>query len=200
MSTNPEHLKSRVCVVDCGSSRIPDLCSILTGLGSRITTVPLERANSHSFQDDQGIVISGGPLLFTDEGGKEVLTAKFDFIKAVRLPILGICLGHQAMGLQYGAEIFLGEERRSVDRIDIITPHPLVDGIEPGMAFAEDHREGITLPKGFQRIGSSGHYNVEIMASRSKPLYGVQFHPEISGAPGNTIFRNFLDLVRIHAD
>jgi len=64
--------------------------------------------------------------------------------------------------------------------------------------FYENHREGISLPEGFLLLGSSLNYPVEIMASASKPLLGVQFHPEVSGMPGRILFGNFMQIVARH--
>ena len=111
-------------------------------------------------------------------------------------PLLGICLGHQALGLVHGASVFLGPARREPESIHLLPGHPLVAGLGAEAVFGEDHTEGITCPLGFHVVGFSAHYRVEVMAHARLPLFGVQFHPEISGDPGLCLIGNFLALAR----
>lgn len=181
-----------IAVIDCGSSKVKEICSILKEHGVQIHAIPLKKANDSSFQCFEGVIISGGPRLFTDEG-KELISC-FDFIETLSLPTLGICLGHQAIGIKHGAEVFRGRENRDKASIRIVRKSPLFTGIETGTLFAEDHCEGIGLADGFELIASSRDYPVEAMACGSKPMFGVQFHPEISGEPGKRLIENFICL------
>jgi GMP synthase (glutamine-hydrolysing) len=188
---------TQLSVIDCGTERLGHIHARLEALDVSFRTVPLDRANGELFRGDGGIIISGGPHLFTEAGGARRLGSLFAFIRRIKIPALGICLGHQAMGMQHGVKVYRGIERKSTDRIRILSgEHPLVRGLGPEVDFAKDHCEGIPLPPGFSLLGSSVHYPVEIMASEEKLLFGVQFHPEISGEPGKILFRNFVDIVR----
>jgi len=139
------------------------------------------------------VVISGGPHLFTAEPS---LIDAFAFIDDLRVPTLGICLGHQAIALRAGAQVFLGPERREAETIHIVQRHPLVDALPKDVTFVADHCEGVTLPDGFVRVASSSHYENEIIACDERRLYGVQFHPEVSGDTGLTLLTSFLHLAK----
>jgi GMP synthase-like glutamine amidotransferase len=186
----------QIAVIDCGSKKVDAICSLAQELGCSIQKIPLAEANTTRFEAFQAVIISGGPGLFTDPGKTPDLEQRFEFISRLTVPTLGICLGHQAIGLMHGARVFRGPEIRRLEKIELLHPHPLFEGIASGSLFGEDHCEGITLPERFTLLAASASYAVEAMAADDKPFYGLQFHPEISGEPGEIIFRNFIALSR----
>ncbi|PJE79446.1 GMP synthase (Fe) [invertebrate metagenome] len=185
-----------IVVIDGGSTKVINIVEMLHDNQVRTTVVPLQKANAVDVNHYDAMVISGGPHLFTDKTEADRLLADFAFVKRLKIPVLGICLGHQGIGLQYGASVFLGEERRNRESIRIMERHPLLKGIDDNDSVGTDHCEGISLPSGFRQLGCSLHYDVEIMASPDDRLFGVQFHPEISGHYGQKLFRNFIELAK----
>jgi GMP synthase-like glutamine amidotransferase len=183
----------RVTVVDCGTARLPDLQTAFRGFGCALSTVALAEVNPGTFHDAEAIVVSGGPHLFTDTDG-DILIDRFAFIDRLTVPVLGICLGHQAIGIRCGASVYLGNPRRTAERIEILVRHPLVHRLDDHFELQEDHCEGITVPPGFEVIACSAHYPNEIMACDSRRLYGVQAHPEISGDRGRSLLAAFVEL------
>jgi GMP synthase (glutamine-hydrolysing) len=186
-------------LIDCGSSATEKIGATLEGLGCVVQTVLLEAANKFPFTDISGIVISGGPHLFTEVETGERLKRRFKFIESLTLPILGICLGHQALGLSAGVEAYRGKERRDQETLIKVKDHPLLEGLPAEFSLRVDHCEGIPLPEGYELLAYSEAYPVEIMASQTLPHFGVQSHPEISGDSGRQIFKNFYKIVRAHS-
>ena len=182
----------RIVLVDCGSDKTEDIAAILAGCVRSVEAVPLRHANRHGVNTADAVVISGGPLLFTDREVAPGLNAMFAFLTELKAPCLGICLGHQAIGTHYGARVYLGEARRSEERIRIECDHPLFKGFPDTVTLREDHCEGIDLPAGFRLLASSEAYPVEAMADDGRGLYGVQFHPEVSGELGRRLLKNFV--------
>lgn len=180
-----------VVVVDCGSEKVEAIHESLGRAGARPRIVPLDDAPERDWTEPGAVVISGGPRLFTDEQG---LAERFVFLDRIDGAVLGICLGHQALGLRHGARVFRGAERRESETVEVLSAHPLLQGLPEPPSFATDHCEGISLPNGFELVARSTHYEVEIMAHPSKPRFGVQFHPEVSGEAGHTLIRNFVRL------
>ena len=77
---------------------------------------------------------------------------------------------------------------------------PLFAGLPPVMIMKCSHYcEVKKLPRGFVRLAQSGHCRIEAMRHRSRPLYGVQFHPEQYEKPwlhGRQLLKNFATIVR----
>jgi GMP synthase-like glutamine amidotransferase len=189
----------RITAIDCDSSKFPEIVDILTNAGGDCQAIPLDSANATDFEDTDGVVISGGPHLFTDAESADTLLAKFTFLDNLDCPAFGICLGYQAIAIRRGARVFLGEARRETDAIRMVTTHPLMAGIPDGTHFREDHCEGVDLPEGFTRLGASEHYEAEAIADDRRRQYGVQFHPEVSGEPGRQLLTNFVQMLRTEA-
>lgn len=143
------------------------------------------------------IVISPGPGYPKDAGVSEAVIREF----ADKIPILGVCLGHQAICEVYGAEITQAEKlmhgKQSVLEID--QTDPLFQGIEDAVCAARYHSlaaKPSSIPKELAVIAEDTE-NHEVMAVRHRlyPVYGVQFHPESILTPqGVRMIRNFLKI------
>jgi anthranilate synthase component 2 len=145
-----------------------------------------------------GIVLSPGPCAPAQAG------VTVDVIRAwgETTPILGVCLGHQAIGEAYGGRVV--RAARAVhgktsqiahDGSDIFAglPSPLQVGRYHSLTV-----ERATLPDALRVVATAEHDPTEIHALRHRthPVWGVQFHPESVLTPhGKQLLRNFLDLV-----
>lgn len=145
------------------------------------------------------IVISPGPGVPADAGISIPLIRRFHD----RLPILGVCLGHQALGEAFGGKIVRAERLMHGKTSPIAhtgtgvfcnVPSPLTAMryhslvVDPGSvpkqlevtAWTDDR------PKGSEVMG---------LALRGRPVFGVQFHPESVGTEtGKMMIQNFLDV------
>lgn len=189
-------MRMQIGLVDCGSRGVDRIRNILDAAGAAVAAIPLPQVGEAPPQGLDAVVISGGPHLFTAAETGTAFVERFAFIDRLAAPALGICLGHQAIGLRFGAQVYRGPAVRRPELIHIAAPHPLFAGIPPDAVFVEDHTEGITLPPGFSRLAESSTYPIEAMVHLSRPLYGVQFHPEASGRVGERLLGNFLELSR----
>ena len=180
-----------ILVVDCGSSKTENFRQIFAEYGYKsevIKPVDLKELDKY-----KGVVISGGPLLLTKESSKSYLDY-FDFIVKYPKPILGICLGHQIIGIKYGAKIYHGDEIRRMQKITLIKSDFIFSGIENYSNFKEDHVEYIDLPDNFVHLAKSETCFNEVMKHKDKSIYGMQFHPEISNDAGKRLLKNFAKL------
>lgn len=139
------------------------------------------------------IVISPGP------GRPEEAGISVDIIQnlAGKIPILGVCLGHQAIGCAYGGRIIHAKQLMHGKTSLIEHNHQdLFKGIKSPFAATRYHSlviERKTLPRALEITAWTK--DQEIMGVRHKqfPLWGVQFHPEsILTNVGKNILRNFL--------
>jgi GMP synthase (glutamine-hydrolysing) len=139
-----------------------------------------------------GIILSGGPNSVYGENAPTIGRELLDVA-----PILGICYGMQLIGWVEGAEVKRAG-RREYGRADVcvIEAAGLFAGFNKGEEFAAwmshgDHVE--SPPEGYMRTASSTANPLAGFRHESKPIYGVQFHPEVAHTPrGREIIANFL--------
>ncbi|MDH3416138.1 MAG: hypothetical protein OEM64_07520 [Gammaproteobacteria bacterium] len=184
--------RPRVVVVDCGSSKVPSIADVLESLGAKADIISAHQLPGIVADVPAAIIISGNPALICDTGTD--FLADFDVLRELRLPVLGICFGHQVIGMLYGAEVSIGTEDRDLRRMEILQGEPLFAGLSGEDEFQEDHIEEITLPRGFIHLATSSHCFNEAMAHPELPVCGVQFHPESSGRAGKALIANFLSI------
>lgn len=131
--------------------------------------------------DVQGIVLSPGPGAPTAAGSLMAVVEEYH----QRLPMLGVCLGQQALG-----EFFGGRLRRAarpmhgkVSEIELLGDDPWLAGLPRHQPVTRYHSlalEASTLPPALVPLACTADADRELMALRhaTLPLYGVQFHPE----------------------
>lgn len=141
------------------------------------------------------IVLSPGPGRPGDAGICEDVIRHFQG----KIPILGICLGHQAICEVYGAEITYARElmhgKQSVVTLD--TGSKLFAGMEREITVARYHSLAAnpdTLPDCLRVTAATQDGEIMAVEHREYPVYGVQFHPESVLTPrGKAIIENFLE-------
>ena len=142
----------------------------------------------------QCIILSPGPGRPQDAGVCEEVIKRF----AGQIPILGICLGHQAICEVFGAQITYAKElmhgKQSIATLD--GESVLFAGMEPEMTVARYHSlaaDPETIPACLKVTAKTADGEVMAVEHRTYPVYGVQFHPESVLTPqGKTIMQNFL--------
>jgi len=145
-----------------------------------------------ALQPDQ-VVISPGPKTPDDAGNC------LEIIKHVagKIPILGVCLGHQSIGQAFGGEVvhaktlFHGKQSKITLQED-----PLFEGMNKTVNVARYHSlvvKAETLPLCFEVLAKTDEGEIMAMKHKTLPVYGLQFHPEsILTEDGKTLLKNFL--------
>lgn len=119
---------------------------------------------------------------------------------AGRIPILGVCLGHQAICRAYGAEVsYAGELMHGKQsEVYVDTGCPIFKGLDGQIKAARYHSLaaiGETMPEELLVTAKTADGEIMAVRHRDYAVYGVQFHPESILTPeGGTILRNFLSL------
>jgi len=183
-----------ILIVSCGSTKVPNIVEMvhLTGMGAA-RVVSMEKMDERELAEIDGVIISGAPIILSDEDIPTYLSF-FGWLEQVRVPILGICFGHQILGLLNGSSVFIGEEERLDTEIEILQQGLVLEGFGETAIFNQDHIEQITLPDGFIQTARSEKCEVEVMEHETEMIFGVQFHPETSGDNGRQVIENFLSL------
>lgn len=142
-----------------------------------------------------GIVISPGP------GRPENAGYCIELIQKTDLPILGVCLGHQAIGYAFGGDIVQAPEiLHGKSRQVAHDGSMLYENISQGFSAGRYHSLVIdpkTLPDCFE-ISSKTEDNIIMgIQHKERPLFGVQFHPEsILTEEGDVLIKNFVNYAK----
>ncbi|WP_313692024.1 GMP synthase subunit A [Halorarum halobium] len=142
--------------------------------------------------DADGLVLSGGPSM--DRIGRTAEYLEMD------LPVLGVCLGHQAIAELLGGTVGGGEYGGYAD-VDVTISDdedPLIGSLAPETRTWASHADEVKqVPDGFTVTAESDVCGVEAMSDVARDLYGVQWHPEVSHTErGQEVFENFVEICR----
>lgn len=139
-----------------------------------------------------GLILGGGPTL--DRAGRCA-----DYLRELDIPILGICLGMQVMGTTFGGKVAPGSigGYAEVD-IDVIKENDILKGLPPRFKTWASHADQVVeMPLDFEVLARSNVCEIEAMKHRKRPLYGVQWHPEVVHTEhGQELLGNFIALCK----
>jgi GMP synthase (glutamine-hydrolysing) len=145
-----------------------------------------------------GVVLSGVPIFYSAEVIGE-RAKRLGWLKSAAVPVLGICLGHQSMGVAFGSELFVGYEEERAPITISLTPQGesdfLLNGFSDEINVKSLHTCSISVPDNFNLLASSPTCANQIMKHASLPLYGIQFHPELSQT-GADLIKNFVEIAK----
>ena len=172
--------------------------------GQSVEKIDYKEPDLHGRVVDSGpdlVILTGSSALLSKPRTYELFLPEMDLVRKATFPILGICYGHQIIGSAFGSPMRdLWQTLRGYEKITIVRKHPLFDGLPSEMVVSESHRQELTrVPEEFQHLAQSTTSKVEAMVHRSKPIYGVQFHPERSNDDhphGRIIIQNLLRQIR----
>ncbi len=187
-----------ILVVDHYDSFTYNLVQLVESLGqpTEVVKSDAEPAEALVARGPQAVILSPGPGRPEDAG---VFT---DLLRLLppETPVLGVCLGHQAMGLVAGGRVERATPVHGKASLVFHEGRGILAGLPNPFEAARYHslvvlREG--LPEELELTAWSEDGLVMAMQHRSLPRFGVQFHPESILTPdGPKIVRNFLALAR----
>lgn len=190
--------KVSLLVADCHDSFVYNLVEVLRSFHEvcHFDIAPVEQCLDLPLHNYQGILLSPGP------GHPEETIGLMPLIKKTYQthPLLGVCLGHQALTLHFGGGVSQMPHplHGHADSIQIIKPNPLFNGFPMDSPIGRYHSWVVDpeqIPKELC-VTALSRTDGSIMALRhqSLPIYGVQFHPESYLSPhGATIVRNWVE-------
>jgi GMP synthase (glutamine-hydrolysing) len=181
-----------ILVIDCGSSKTPYIADAVDA-NSEVEVVPFFDLTEQKAIEAKGLIFSGAPILVTERNMDDFLE-HIDWLKSYPKPVLGICFGHQILGMLFGVLPSRMKEDRDWQEIEVLIDCPLFKRLPDVFEMMEDHCESIPVPHGFDLVASSDACVNEAMQHKSLPFYGVQFHPEVSGNFGAMVIDNFCEL------
>ena len=186
-----------ILLVDNYDSFVHNVARYVVELGREVIVRRNDAVTAADVARARGLIISPGPCAPAQAGQSNELIREL----AGKLPILGICLGHQCVGEVFGGRITRAQEPLHGEASDI---HHDGSGVFAGLAtpFAAGryHSLIVTLDEETSPLrvtARSAAGEIMGLAHRRHAVFGVQFHPEsILTAHGYQIMANFLEMCR----
>jgi len=182
-----------VTLIDNYDSFTFNLVHYLGSLGAQVKVLRNDQASVEEIigEDPDCIVLSPGPCTPHEAG------VCLDLIRQAshNIPILGVCLGHQAIG-----EVFGGEVVRAPTPVHGKVAETIFHGLPTPYKATRYHSLIVrrdTLPTDLAVTAVTADGLIMGLSHITRPVHGVQFHPEsIASEHGHALLRNFLDLAR----
>ena len=190
-------MSERVLMVDNYDSFTYNLVQAFQTLGAEVTVLRNDHVTPDHLEttDATHLVVSPGPG-HPSEAGESVAMIR---AASGRMPVLGVCLGHQAIALAHGLPVDRADRLMHGKSSRVYHDHrTLYEGLPNPFEAGRYHSLAVTEPPpGTGLLVSAYTSEGEVMGLRHEHLAieGVQFHPESILTPdGNRLIRNFLDL------
>lgn len=186
----------KTIIIDNYDSFTYNLAHLASMLGADTDVVRNDRFNLGVIEQYDNIILSPGPGIPSEAGRMP------DVIKyySGRKPILGVCLGHQAIAEAFGATLInLTEVFHGVQTDCRIVQHDkLLEGLPETIKVGRYHSWVVNpdnLPSCIEVTAVSPEGHIMALHHRTMDIYGIQFHPESVLTPcGEQIMRNFLNI------
>lgn len=142
--------------------------------------------------DADGLILGGGPAL--DRAGRCV-----DYLRDLDIPILGICLGMQLMGTTFGGRVAPGTIGGYAEvEVEVVDEDDILRGLPSRFRTWASHADQVVeLPPRFGLLARSRVCEIEAMRHLERPIYGVQWHPEVVHTEyGDRLLDNFIAICK----
>ena len=187
-------VREKIVIIDFGSQFTQLIARKVRELGVYSEIINFKKIkNLTKNKFIKGIILSGGPLTVTNKK-----TAKLDAsILNLKIPILGICYGHQILSKNLGGKVKSSKKRefgRAV--LKSISKSTITKNFfkkKTNLVWMSHQDIVSKIPEGFKKIASSTNSKFAIISNEKKKYYGIQFHPEVSHTKnGKILIKNFL--------
>ena len=181
-----------ILILDFGSQFTQLIARKIRALSVYSEIVPFNISSERiaAYDDLEGIVLSGGPASVYGEDAPRIGADIFEY----GVPVLGICYGFQlTTQILQGKVAHSQAHEYGKAEIDILQDDPIFTDVEQGSTVWMSHGDKVEqLPENFLTLASTENCPFTAARHRSRPIYGLQFHPEVHhSAYGQQILRNF---------
>ena len=189
-------MATRILVVDNYDSFVFNLVQYLQQLGAECTVVRNDAVAAEDAANYDGVLISPGPGV-PEKAGVSVAMIKFCATK--KIPLFGVCLGHQAIGVAFGATVSRAPELLH-GKTSLVHHHQqgVFEGLPSPFTATRYHSlcvERDTVGADLEITGATESGIVMSMRHRTLPIEGVQFHPEsVLTEHGHRMLANWLTM------
>jgi GMP synthase (glutamine-hydrolysing) len=186
-------MTEKILILDFGSQYTQLIARAVRESNVYCEIVPFNKALSFD-PSLKGIILSGSPFSVNESQAPQIDIAAL----IAQVPVLGICYGAQLTAKCFGGTV-AKSDKREYGRAQLLieSDDPFVKGLDKTTQVWMSHSDSIkTLPDGFDLLATTESIPVAAFRKNgtdTKPLYGVQFHPEVyHSVQGKLLLRNFL--------
>jgi anthranilate synthase component 2 len=189
-----------ILVIDNYDSFTYNLVHYLAELGAptRVVRNDVLSADEALAMKPEALLLSPGPCTPNEAG------VCLDLLRAAPadLPVLGVCLGHQAIGQAFGGKVIRAKTLMHGKTSPVRhNGEGVFAGLPDGFTATRYHSLAVereSLPEALEVVAWTDDGEIMGLRHRSRPIHGVQFHPEsISTDGGHKLLENFLDLAGV---
>ena len=186
----------KIVIIDNYDSFTYNLSHLVKELGAEVDVLRNDQFDLNDLEGYDKIILSPGPGIPSEAG------LLLDVIRTYtgRKPMLGVCLGHQAIGEVFGgrlenlSDVFHGV----ATPCRLVADDPIFNGIEREFTVGRYHSWVVAadgLPECLEVTATSPEGQIMALRHRDHDIHGIQFHPESVLTPeGKTMIKNFIDL------
>ena len=190
-----DNILNKVLIIDFGSQFTQLIARRIRELGVFSEIISHKKVNIKNINNSiKGIILSGGPL-------NVYQIKKYSFDKRIienKIPVLGICFGHQILSKLNGGKVKKSKHRefglaRIYKKKESLLTKNFFDKKNITKVWMSHADQVSKLPKNFNVVASSQNSKFAIVEDVSKKFYGVQFHPEVTHTKkGKKLISNFI--------
>jgi GMP synthase (glutamine-hydrolysing) len=181
----------KILIIDFGSQYTQLIARRVRELNVYCEIHPFNKSNEVALDSFIGVILSGSPCSVLDEEAPDVALEVFG-----NLPLLGVCYGAQLLAKKMGGKVAKSAHREygraNLNQVkDVID---LLSQVNVGSTVWMSHGDTIVeLPEVFEQIASTENIPVAAFKWKDRPVYGIQFHPEVTHSEqGKQLIENFI--------
>jgi GMP synthase (glutamine-hydrolysing) len=181
----------KILIIDFGSQYTQLIARRVRELNVYCEIHPFNKSNEVALDSFIGVILSGSPCSVLDEEAPDVALEVFG-----NLPLLGVCYGAQLLAKKMGGKVAKSSHREygraNLNQVKDVTD--LLSQVNVGSTVWMSHGDTIVeLPEVFEQIASTENIPVAAFKWKDRPVYGIQFHPEVTHSEqGKQLIENFI--------
>ena len=165
-----------VAIIDLGGQYCHLIGRQLRKLGVESKIYGPETRSKALAKKHAGIILSGGPQSVYEKDAPRIAPG----ILKLKIPVLGICYGHQLLAQMLGAKVRKGDGEYGPTKLSVVAQNTLFKGTPPEQIVWMSHADTVSeLPAEFLTLASTDQCRNAAFADLQRRFYGVQFHPEV---------------------
>lgn len=187
----PSDIMDKIIVLDFGSQYSHLICRRIREFSVYAELVPFDTPlEKIKEMNPKGVIFSGGPSSVYNKDSPRPDSKIFE----QKLPLLGICYGHQLIVDNFGGRVKRANKEYGHSTLTIDNDSSLLGGVGNSLrAWMSHGDEAENIPEGFEIIGHTERSHAAAIANKKESIYGIQFHPEVVHTEnGIRILKNFV--------